>query len=337
MTAAFRHAMKSFARDLRSGDLRLLMLAVALAVAALCAVGFFAGRLEAGLKRDAAQLLGADVVVASDEPTPAVFREHALAMGLRVSDTAVFPSMALSRTDTRLVALKAVAPGYPLRGEVRLSDTTGAQQRATGVPAPGTAWVDGAVLTALNIHIGDTFRLGNRDFVAAREIALESDRGAGFVNFAPRVMIAQADLAATGLVQPASRITYRLLVAGDPLQARAYGAWAAQQVAQSALRGMRIESIDSGRPEMARTLDRAEGFLRLVALLSAMLAAVAVAIGARRFADRKVDACALMRVMGAPQRLIAGGFVIEFLLAGLVAGVIGVALGYAAHYAFAAL
>ncbi|MDE2048321.1 MAG: FtsX-like permease family protein, partial [Betaproteobacteria bacterium] len=235
------------------------------------------------------------------------------------------------------VALKAVAPGYPLRGEVRLSDTTGTQQRATGVPAPGTAWVDGAVLTALNIHLGDTFRLGNRDFVAAREIALESDRGAGFVNFAPRVMIAQADLAATRLVQPASRITYRLLVAGDPLQSRAYGAWAAQQVARSGLRGMRIESIDSGRPEMARTLDRAEGFLRLVALLSAMLAAVAVAIGARRFADRKVDACALMRVMGAPQRLIAGAFVIEFLLAGLVAGVIGVALGYAAHYAFAAL
>jgi putative ABC transport system permease protein len=340
MNRVIADACKAFVRDLRSGDLRILMVAVALAVAALCAVGFFAGRLEAALKRDAAQLLGADAVIASDQPAPDGFARTARDRGLQTARTASFPSMALSDAQARLVALKAVSDGYPLRGSVTLvpsDDRRRPAEPARGVPPPGEAWVDGAVLAALNIPLGGELRLGNARFRATREIAIESDRGAGFMNFAPRVMIGERDLAATGLVQPASRITYRLLIAGDPQPVRDYVRWAEQQIEQRGLRGIRVESLESGRPEMVRTLDRAEGFLRLVALLAAMLAAVAVAIGARRFAQRKVDACALMRVMGAPQRQIAATFIGEFALAGVIAAAIGTALGFAAHYAFAAL
>jgi putative ABC transport system permease protein len=344
MQAVIFHATKAFARDVRSGDLRILMLAVALAVAALCAVGFFASRLETALKRDAAQLLGGDAVIASDQPLDGEFEAQAKSRGLQIATTASFPSMAINAApgaeETRLVSLKSVSEGYPLRGYVRLTKPgaqNGEDELSGGVPAPGQAWVDAAVLNSLKVPLGGDIRLGNRTFKAAREISMESDRGAGFMNFAPRVMIAQTDLASTGLVQPASRITYRFVVAGERAAVQGFVRWAESIIKTQNLRGIRVESLESGQPEMVRTLDRAESFLRLVALLSAMLAAVAVAIGARRFAERKVDACALMRVMGAPQRLIAGTFVVEFLIAGLIAGAIGVAVGFVAHYAFAAM
>jgi putative ABC transport system permease protein len=301
--------------------------------------------LEAGLKRDAAQLLGGDAVIATDLPTPVDFVEEAKKRGLQVATNASFPSMALSAApgseETRLVSLKAVGSGYPLRGFVRATQAqVGNDAVMASVPAPGQVWVDGAVLTALKIALGGELKLGNKTFIVSHEITQESDRGASFMSFAPRALINEADLAATGLVQPASRVTYRLAVAApgaDMSAVKSYVQWAEAKIERDQLRGTRVESLESGRPEVTRTLDRAEGFLRLVALLSAMLAAVAVAIAARRFADRKIDACALMRVMGAPQRFIAASFVWEFLWIAVLAGVLGVALGFAAHYVFAQL
>jgi putative ABC transport system permease protein len=344
-TATFQQALRTFSRDIRSGEVHVLILSVILAVASLCAVGFFASRLEAGLKRDAAQLLGGDAVIASDLPTPAEFMRVAQQRGLLVASNAGFPSMALSAApgseETRLVSLKAVSESYPLRGFVRATQSAASADAVMKtVPAPGQVWVDGAVLSALKIPLGGELKLGSKTFTVSHEITLESDRGASFMSFAPRALINEADLAATGLVQPASRVTYRLAVAvkgGDMSSVKAYVQWAEAKIESEKLRGIRVESLESGRPEVTRTLDRAEGFLRLVALLSAMLAAVAVAIAARRFADRKIDACALMRVMGAPQRFIAVSFVWEFAFIALLAGVLGVVLGYAAHYVFAQL
>ncbi len=346
MTASFHQALRTFARDIRSGEVQVLMLSVILAVASLCAVGFFAGRLEAGLKRDAAQLLGGDAVIASDLPTPVEFVQEAQKRGLRVATNASFPSMALSAApgseETRLVSLKAVSEGYPLRGFVRGTNADKSLNDALmqGIPIPGEAWADGAVAAALKVPLGGEIKLGSKAFKVTREITMESDRGASFMAFAPRVLINETDLAATQLVQPASRVTYRLAVAAndkDISAVKPYVQWAEAKITNEKLRGMRVESLESGRPEVTKTLDRAEGFLRLVALLSAMLAAVAVAIAARRFAERKIDACALMRVMGARQGFIAASFVWEFLFIALLAGVIGVVVGYAAHFIFAQL
>lgn len=346
MTAAFHQALRTFTRDLRSGEVHLLILSVILAVASLCAVGFFASRLEAGLKRDAGQLLGGDAVIASDSATPEEFVAEAKRRGLQLATNASFPSMALSAApgseETRLVSLKAVSEGYPLRGFVRATNADKTQNDAVmkGIPVLGTAWVDAGVLSALKLPLGGDIKLGSKVFKVTHEITMESDRGASFMAFAPRVLINEADLAATQLIQPASRVTYRLAVAtskGDMTEIKRYVQWAEGKIEKEKLRGLRVESLESGRPEVTRTLDRAEGFLRLVALLSAMLAAVAVAIAARRFAERKIDACALMRVMGAPQRFIAASFVWEFLMIGILAGVAGVALGYAAHFVFAQL
>jgi putative ABC transport system permease protein len=332
-------------RDLRSGDLRLLIVAVTLAVAALTAVGFFADRLKGGLARDARQLLGGDAVVSSDNPPPPAFMAKARELGLTVASTMGFPTMARATEAqggaAKLVALKVVEPGYPLRGSLRVASAPDAPQTTTrAIPAPGQAWVDGALLEALGLNMGDTLLLGESRLTIANIIVIEPDRGGGFLNFVPRVMINAQDIAATKLIQPASRLTYRMAVAGNDKPVQNFVTWADAQVKldnANGLRGVRIESLQSGRPEMSQTLDRADKFLSLVALLAALLSAVAVALSARAFAANHLDDCAMLRVLGLSQRTIAASYAYEFGLVGLFASGLGVLLGYCVHYLFVLL
>ncbi len=327
-------------RDARAGELRLLVIAVALAVAALTSVAFFADRLEGGLQRDARQLLGGDVVVVSDNAPPAVFAEQARQRGMRTVQTLSFPTMGRSPDANggaaKLVALKVVDAGYPLRGQLQTAQGLEQPGGVTrDIPAPGTAWVEAPLLAALNLNVSDSLLLGDASLRIARILTVEPDRGAGFMAFAPRVMIHAADVPVTGLVQPASRLTYRLAVAGDTESTiAAYARWARAEVENPAYHGLRVEAMDSGRPEMKQTLERAEKFLSLVALLAALLSAVAVALAARSFAARHLDAAALLRVLGLPQRRIAAAYALEFALVGLVASAIGVAIGWGVHHVF---
>jgi putative ABC transport system permease protein len=345
---AWRQAL----RDFRAGELRLLAVAVMLAVAALTAVGFFADRLSSGLQRDARQLLGGDAVVSSDRPAPPELAAQAQQLGLRVTTMANFPSMARA-TDaqgggTRLVAVKSVGPQYPLRGRLQLQPLkpTGGRDNDTetvaAAPAPGTVWVDLSLLDALQLKPGDPLLLGDARLTIARVIVIEPDRGTGFSTFAPRVLLSDADLAATGLVQPSSRVGWRLAVAAPDNWSAARGddavrrfvEWTEARIQAAPLRGVRVESLQSGRPEMRQTLDRAEKFLNLVALLAALLAAVAVGIAARDFAQRHLDDCAMLRVLGLSQGRIAGAYSLEFGLVGVLASGAGVLIGLAVHFIF---
>lgn len=340
--------LRNLWRDLRSGELNLLFVSVVLAVSALTAVGFFSDRLQAGLWRDARQLLGGDAVVVSDKPTAENFQKKAQALGLKTNATLSFPSMARADDaqggETKLVALKAVSEGYPLRGQMSLQNAQSvgdannqASSRLTrDVPQPGQAWVDPALLEVLNLQKGDVIWLGDKSFQISELIEREPDRGAAFMNFAPRVMIHQSDVPATGLIQPASRISYRMAVSGDEAQVNVqqFLKWARAEVDKPEVRGVQIESMESGRPEMRQTLDRAEKFLNLVALLAALLCAVAVALAARTFASKHLDACALLRVLGQSQKTLSVAYAFEFLTAGMVASLLGVVLGYGIHHAF---
>ncbi len=340
--SAASHAWRMARRDWRAGELNLLLFAIVLAVAALTSVSFLSDRMRLGLERDARNLIGADAVIVSDTPLDPVFEQRARADGLRLAHTASFPSMATAsqpngnggEAKSRLAALKAVEPAYPLRGTLETTDKPDAPGSATrDIPAPGTVWVDQSLLNALDISIGGTLKLGSQTFAIARVITREDDRGAGFMNFAPRVMLSQSDLASTGLIAYGSRVTYRLMVAGNDAQVARYRTWADAQIETRKLRGVRLESLDAGQPQMRQTLDRAERFLSLVALLAAMIAAVAIAMAARRYMQRHTDACAIYKCLGLRRRDILLSFAIEFLLVGLLAALAGVALGYLSHYA----
>ena len=338
-----RLSLKMTGRDWRAGQLRFLLVALIVAVAALSAVGFFVDRLRTGLNRDAHQLLGADLVISADQPVSAAWRGEAERRGLLLADTVTFPSMAQAgageQSLSQLASIKAVSAGYPLRGRLKITTSTSEALDAVGkptgqVPAPGTLWVDAAILSALNAKLGDTLKLGDKSFTVTQLIASEPDRGASFLNFAPRVMLPLADLAATALVQDGSRVSYRLLLsapAGKSAEIASYQTWVEKQISQQTIKGVRVESIESGNPQMQSTLDRADRFLSLVGLLSAMLAAVAVAMAARRFMLRHLDACAMLRCLGLTQNQVTALYVIEFLIVGLVGSVIGVAVGYGGH------
>lgn len=338
----WRLGWQSLMRDLRSGELRLLIVAVTLAVAALTAVGFFADRLQGGLQRDARQLLGGDAVIASDNATPAAFGARARALGLDVVQTLGFPTMARAPDANgggiKLVALKVVEPGYPLRGNLRIASQPGEPDVLTrNIPPPGEAWVDASLLEAIGVKVGEGMLLGDASFRITKIIVMEPDRGAGFMNFAPRVMINQADIQATNLIQPASRLTYRMAVAGSDKSVAEFVAWAQLEAKNTSVRGLLVESLEGGRPEFGKTLERAEKFLNLIALLAALLSAVAVALAARGFAANHLDDCAMLRVLGLSQRSIATSYAFEFTIIGLMASGLGVAIGYAVHYVFVIL
>lgn len=338
LVPVWRWALKQTWRDVRSGTLNLLLVAVVLAVAALTAVAFLADRIEKGLNRDAAQLLGADLVVVADQPIPVGLAQAARKLGLQTTDTAAMPSMARAPDDSggqsKLVALKAVGEQYPLRGRLTLrADGNRTREAPSGGPAPGTVWVDAAVLSALNLRVGDGLLLGESPLKISAVIAAEPDRGAGFMSFSPRVMMRLSDLPATQLVQPASRVTYRLLVAGASMPR--FLPLAQQAVKQ--IRGLHIETLEQGRPEMRATLDRAGLFLRLVGLLAALLSAVAVALVSRDFAQQRLDECAVLRVLGVTQRRMTVTFGFQFVAMGLLGSLIGLLLGWVGHGVFIAL
>lgn len=332
----FYQSIRMTRRDWRAGELRFLLIALMVAVAALSSVGFFVDRMRTGLNRDAHQLLGADLVMRSSRPINADWLAEAERRGLAVAQTVAFPSMAIAgegdRSTSQLASVKAVTPGYPLRGNLKIAGPNGSDIVTRAIPEPGTVWTDAGMLTAQNIAVGDQLRLGDLAFRISNVISIEPDRGTSFMNFAPRVMLNMSDLAATNLVQGGSRVSYRLMVAGQPAAVKLFQRWVQSQIERGDVKGVRIESLESGRPEMRATLDRAEQFLSLVGLLSAMLAAVAVAMAARRFMLRHIDACAMLRCLGLTQNQVTGLYLIEFLMIGLVGSAMGVLTGFAAHF-----
>ena len=343
--SVWRLAGRQVWRDFMAGELKLLLWAVVLAVGALTAVGFFADRMRSGLARDAAQLLGGDAVVFADKPLPPVFAQTARERGLVIGEVVNFPSMARAGAAqggaAKLAAVKAVDATYPLRGsiDVRFGETAPVQSLKHG-PAAGTVWIDPSLANALGLKMGDALELGDTTLRVAGLIAIEPDRGTGFASLAPRVMLSVADLPATGLVQPSSRVTWRLAVVapdGHAAAAPAFADWAKAKIKADGLRGMRVENLASGRPEMTQTVDRAQQFLSLVALLTALLSAVAVAVAARDFAQRHLDDCAMLRVLGQTQNRIAAVHAIEFVVLGLVASLGGLALGFVLHLGFVGL
>lgn len=335
----FKMSLRSLWRDLRSGELALLLLTVVLAVAALSTVGFFSDRLKSGLQRDAQVLLGGDAVVASDNPVPEPIHNKVKQLGLTAVQTLSFPTMARTSPEageqTRLVSLKAVEPPYPLKGAMELRKGPQiASEKVKAGPDKGNVWVDTALLEVFNLKIGDTLLLGNSSFKVQAEILKEPDRGAGFANFAPRVMMNAQDLAATELIQPASRISYRLAVVGNTAAILNFENFVSENLKNTKAldwKGLRLETLASGRPEMTQTLGRASNFLNLVALLAALLSSVALALAARNFAERNLDACALYRVLGLSQKQIAFLHTIEFIAVGLLGSFIGLLIAFAGH------
>jgi putative ABC transport system permease protein len=311
-------------RDWRSGELSILAAGLIIAVTSITAVGFFTDRIERGMQQQAAELLAADVVVTSSRKTVNEHISSARQRQLQVAMTQEFRSVLLSNEQTQLVEVKAVSDDYPLRGELRVSDSQfGEDQVTTSIPALAEVWVEARLLQLLQLQLGDQISLGESRFTISKVLRYEPDRAGDLFSLAPRLMMNLADLDATGLIGTGARVNYRVLIAGPDNQLRAYRK-ALQQTLQQ---GEQILTVEEGRPELNTALARAQQFLGLAALISVLLAGVAVATVAMRFSRRHFDTSAMLRCLGASQKTIIRLFSLELLWLSLLASTLGCVFG----------
>ena len=330
-----RLAWTQLRRDLAAGEVRIMLAALVLAVVAVTAVGFVTDRAGRALAIEANRLLGGDAVLRSDSPIDGPAREAARAPGLQHADTVELDTMVRvgrgADAQLKLGELRAIGEGFPLRGEYRIAGADGVDRVARGVPAPGTLWMSRGGPDTLGARIGDSVGIGELELRLEALVLQEPDAALDYFNVAPKVFIHPGDLAATGLVQEGSRIRYRLVVAGDAAAVERFASVAKANLG----RGQRIETITDARPEVRSALDRAGRFLGLAALVSVVLAAVAVAMAARRHSERHLSGVAVMRCLGAQQRTLVGIHVGELLLLGLIACSVGVAIAFVLQWSVA--
>ena len=325
-------SLRLLLRDWRAGELGVLAIALIIAVGSVTTVGFFTDRIQQALSTQANSLLGADLVVVSDHPMATSLAAKAAQLNLQSASTTAFPSMVLHGERNQLAEIKAVSVGYPLRGALRVSPSAFAPDGlAVGIPAAGSVWVDARLLTQLGIRVGDTVQVGALNLIIGAVLTQEPDRGGDFFSIAPRLLMNLSDLKNTELVQAGSRASYRLLLAGGDREVSTFRNWAMSQLE----RGQKLEGVNDARPEVRAALTHAQQYLGLAALLSVVLAAVAVALAVRRFMQRHLDSCAIMRCLGASQALILSVYLLELCWLGISASLLGVTLGYFAQYALA--
>ncbi|MEM9624015.1 MAG: FtsX-like permease family protein, partial [Pseudomonadota bacterium] len=321
-------------RDLRSGEMGLLLMALVVAVGTVTSISLFVDRLHQALLLESANFLAADRQISSSQPIPESFRVAAGARDLEMAETMVFPSMVFVGDSNQLASVKAVGGRYPLRGELIVADAPFIRgYPVDDIPAPGEVWLDSRLFPALGVTLGDTIEVGLAELKIARVLVAEPDRGGSFFDLGPRLLMNLADVPATEVVQPGSRISYRLLLGGSESELEALKTELTDELEPS----YRWVSIRESSPRIGSALDRAESFLLLGGLLGVLLAGIAVALSAHRYAARHFDHVGVLKTLGATPNQILAGFLNILLLVGVVAIALGLAAGGLLHLLIVAL
>ncbi len=325
-----------------SGEIRVLLFALILAVTATTAVSFFTDRIQSSLQTQGNVLLGADLVVNADHVLPEKYLAEARRRQYQTTQTLEFSSMVLKGERSALAEIKAVEAGFPLRGQLSISRqaaTAKGEQALAEIPSRGTVWIEPRLAQTLALNIGDAISVGESQFKISAFLLQEPSRGGDMFSIAPRVLMNRADVAATGLVQFGSRVKYQLLVASDkagthtPQAIPAYADWLKPQLA----RGERVDDLHSARPEMRSALNKAQQFLGIASMVGVILAMVAMLLASLPYVQKSLDAYALLRCFGATKQLITQILLVQTLLLALVGSVLGCVLGFVAQYGLAML
>ena len=317
----FAFALRWGRREWRSGELRLLFAALVVAVAAVTAVAFLGDRVRLALVQEAQRLIGGDLVISSDTPWPETVIAEARQRGLQTVPVQTFPSMVQAAEGVQLADIKAVGSGYPLRGQLGIRDENGHTRSVDRSPAPGEVWPDERLAAALGVQVGASVQVGRRTLRVGAILTQEPDRSFNLFALAPRLLMHVDDLADSGLNGFGARVRHRWLIAGA--EADAFKRWLEPRLS----RGQRLEDLENARPEIRSALDRAQRFLGLASVLTVILAAVATALTTRRYLQRHLDACAILRCLGCTQadvlRLHAWLFVFITLAAAVLGSLAG--------------
>ncbi|SEP72929.1 putative ABC transport system permease protein [Ectothiorhodospira magna] len=334
MNQVLRYSWLSLGREWRAGELRILAMALVIAVAAVTSVSFFTDRVQRGLSQQSTQLLGGDLSITSSAPLAPAVVQQAAHLELETARHVTFPSVVMTDEASQLTEIKAVSDRWPLRGSVRVSDVLfGEEREIHRVPDRGEVWAEPRLLQLLGLAVGDRLQVGDLEMTLTQVLTYEPDRGSDLFQLGPRVLISLEDLEATGLVVPGSRVSHRLLVAGSESQVAAFRNWAQENLTERE----RLEGVGDARPELQGAIARGEQFLGLAALVAVLLAGGAVAVAARHYSDRQSDVSAVMRCLGASRAFVLQVFILRILWLALLASAVGLVLGFLAQWFLAAL
>jgi putative ABC transport system permease protein len=321
-------ALRSLAREWRSGELGVLLLALTIAVGALTGVGFLVSRISTAVSLQASEVLAADIRVGSPQPLSSQYYEEARRRGVSTASSTALLSVVFNGERSQLTNIRAVSEGYPLRGRVLIADQPFAVGHpSSGLPPRGEVWPDSKLMSAIDAHVGSEVSIGAATFRIGHVLISRPDQSGTFTELAPTMLINEADLAATQLIQPGSRVSYRALFAGEPAPVEEFKAWLADHKKP----GEQVHDITDASPQIRNAVDRAGRFLSLASLVSVLLCAIAVAMSARRYVDRHLDTVALLKTLGASRAFTLSVNVLQLLAVALIAGALGCGLGYLAQ------
>lgn len=320
-------ALRQLLRDIRASEVRVLFFALLVAVAASTAIGYFGARLNGAMQLRASEFLGADLVLQGTSPARDRQISEGLALGLTHAQVVEFTSVVGADAGIQLSSIKATDSAYPLRGQVRSAAAPYGEETPGGGPATGEAWVEPRLLAALGLKIGDSIEVGTKTLRMSRVLTYEPDRANNFYSLTPRVMINLADLKATGVIQPGSRVTYRDLWRGEAEALAQYR----QTVEKDLAANQRLRDTRDGNRQIGGALGKAERYLNMASLVAVLLAGVAVALSANRYAARRLDASALLRCLGLSRRETLGLYGVQLALLGTAAALSGALLGWLAQ------
>ncbi len=315
----------------RAGAIRVLVFALVLAVASITAVSFFTQRVETALNQQGSLLLGGDLAISSDHPVTDQFEKRAETLGITTVKTYEFPSMVVYGGANQLTEIKAVGPGFPLRGDLTIGQEANTGHVVKATPKVGEAWVEPRLAHLLGLRVGDEVEVGARKLRVSAILLREPSRGGDMFSFAPRLMMNAADLPSTKLIQFGSRVKYQLLLASAPKSIQNYFA----QTQPELSRGEKIEDVRNARPEIKSALDKAQQFLGLSAMVSVILAMVAMLLSSLPYIKQSLDTFALMRCFGASQHTVLQVLAIQTLFIAFFSAVLGVVLGFCAQFVLA--
>ena len=325
---ALRLALRTLGREWRSGELGVLLLALTVAVAALTGVGFLVSRISAAVALQASAVLAADLRLGSPQPLDEAYFLEATRRGVRSARSTNLLSVVFNGDASQLTNIAAVTEGYPLRGRVLVADEPFIPGRpAAGIPAPGEVWPDSKLLAAVGGQVGGRLAIGAAEFRVGRVLISRPDQGGTFAELAPNLLMNAVDLPATRLIQPGSRVSYGGLFAGERSRIDDFKSW----LVAHKRRGERLRDITEASPQVRNAVERAGRFLSLASLVSVLLCAIAVAMAARRYVSRHLDAVALLKTLGATRGFTLAVSVLQLLALALVAATVGATLGFIAQ------
>ena len=331
-------SLRMLIRTWRGGELGLILWSLILAVAVVTSVSLLAERIEKALTQESSSFLAADLVVRSSKEAPSEWLEEAARLNVSTAKIMGFASIVFFGDELHLASIKAVQDNYPLRGEIKRSTTPFTRdpnliESVSYGPSKGEAWVDARLLPLLSIQLGDVIELGDITLKIS-QILVEEPDGSSYSFFGARVLMNYADIPASGVIQPGSRVTYRyLMAANDPRDFTDYRAWLEPQLDVHD----RLITPDEAQASIADTMDKGRRFLLLAGSIGVVLASIALALASHHFASGQTKTVALLKSWGIPASRVRRLYFQQSLWMGLFGSLVGLAIGFSFHHILLAI